>query len=108
MKNVQFVDSENMNTLEQYGASLLSAMISLKTLEAFHLTAFKKGLLDEDESETGKTICWEIQRLLTLYKTQVQHVVERTSLNEDEVLDTLKSMMPNFKFKKRRKNVKKL
>ena len=104
MKNVVFVDAENISSLEEYGASLLSAMVSLKTLEAFHISAFKKGLLDVDEAETGNTICWEIKRLLALYQTQINHVLDRTSLNEDQVLDSLKSMMPNFKIPRKSKN----
>ena len=74
MKDIQFVNAEELQTLEQYGASLLSSLISLKTLESFHIAAFNKGLLDEDEAETGKTICWEIQRLVALYKTQIENV----------------------------------
>ncbi len=97
MKEIKFVDSKNLTTLEEYGTSLLSAMISLKTLESFHLSAFRKGLLDEHEMETGKTICWEIQRLLSLYKTQVNHVLDRSELNEEDILTKLKALMPDIK-----------
>ncbi len=109
MKEVSFVNADELETLEQYGASLLSAMISLRTLESFHIAAFNKGLLDEDESETGKTICWEIHRLVALYKTQIEHVLDRTELKEEEILLSLKSMMPNIQLPKRKytKKVKK-
>src|ERR1044071_5772989 len=97
MKEIKFVNAESLSTLEEYGAALLSSLISLKTLEAFHIAAFNKGLLDEDEAETGKTICWEIQRLIALYKTQIENVLDRTELKEEEILQSLRSMMPDIK-----------
>lgn len=102
MKEIQFVDAKQMKTLEHYAASLLSGMISLRTLSTFHLAAFNKGLLDEDESETGKTLCWEIQRLLALYQTQINHVLDRTELNEKDIIHSLKMMMPNVKIPKKK------
>ena len=106
MKDIQFVSAEGLENLEQYGASLLSSIISLKTLESFHIAAFNKGLLDDDEAETGKTICWEIQRLLALYKTQIENIMDRTELNEQQVIDGLREMMPNVKIPRKRKKVK--
>ncbi len=107
MKDIQFVNAEDLETLEQYGAALLSSMISLRTLESFHIAAFNKGLLDEDEAETGKTICWEIHRLMALYKTQIENILDRTELSEKEVIDSLRAMMPGVKIPRKRKNVKK-
>lgn len=107
MKEIKFVNAEDLNSLEDYGAALLSSLISLKTLEAFHIVAFNKGLLDEDEAETGKTICWEIQRLIALYKTQIENVLDRTNLSEEEVLKSLKAIMPNVKIpRKKKKNAR--
>lgn len=100
MKEVKFVNADELSTIEQYGAALLSSMISLKTLESFHIAAFTKGILDDDETETSKTICWEIQRLMSLYKTQIQNVLDRTNLSEKEVMNSLKSMIPNAKLPK--------
>lgn len=108
MKDVQFVNAEDLETLEQYGAALLSSIISLKTLESFHIAAFNKGILDEDEAETGKTIVWEIHRLLALYKTQLENIMDRTELDETMVIDSLRSMMPNIKIPRKRKYVKKV
>ncbi len=107
MKDAQFVSAKDMKTLEEYGAALISSMISLKTLESFHIVAFDKGLLDEDEAETGKTMCWEIQRLLSLYKTQIEHILDRTELDQDQVLSNLKSLMPNVKIPRKKKEIKK-
>ena len=108
MKEIQFVNAGELTSLEQYGAALLSSLISLKTLESFHIAAFNKGLLDDDESETGKTICWEIQRLIALYKTQIENVLDRTELKEEDILQSLKAMITNIKIPRKRKNIKKL
>lgn len=107
MKEFSFVNADELSTLEEYGAALLSSIISLKTLEGFHIAAFNKGILDEDEAETGKTICWEIQRLLALYKTQVENVLDRTELNQDQIIENLRKMMPEVKIPRKRKNTKK-
>lgn len=107
MKEVKFVNAEDLSSLEEYGAALLSSMISLRTLEGFHIAAFNKGLLDDDEAETGKTICWEIQRLMSLYKTQIENILDRTELSEEQVLQSLKAMMPNVKIPRKRKYTKK-
>lgn len=106
MKEITFVNSGSLETLEQYGAALVSGMLCLKTLEGFHIAAFKQGLLDEDEQETGKTICWEIQRLLSLYKTQVHHVLDRTAVDEAQILEALKKLMPAVKIPRRKKHAK--
>ena len=104
MKNPQFVNAKDLKTLEQYGAALLSSMISIRTLEAFNIEAMKKGLLNEDELETAKTICWELQRLMALYKTQIGHITERTELDEKAVIATLTEMMKEKTPKPRKKS----
>ena len=103
MKDVQFVNSSEVKTIEQYGAALLVGLISLKTLGGFHVTALNRGLLDEDEMESAKTILWEIERLHNLYRVQMQHVLDRTNLSEDEVLASFRSTLPNVKVPRKRK-----
>lgn len=103
MKEIQFVNAQDLQTIEEYAACLLSGMISLKTLEAYHINAFKKGILDEDEQENMKTICWELQRLLNLYQTQINHVLDRTNLSEKDILENLKKIMPKINVPRKRK-----
>lgn len=103
MKDMKFVNASELETLEEYGAALLSSMISLRTLKQFHISAFQKGLLDTDEEECGKTLCWEIDRLLLLYKKQIENICERTELDEKTVLDSLKALMPEIKIPRKRK-----
>lgn len=106
MKEVKFVNAEDISSVEDYAAALLTGMISLKTLENYHYAAYNKGLLDEDEGEVGKTICWEIQKLLKLYKTQIENVLDRSELNEEDILKSFKSTMPDVKIPRKKKTVK--
>ena len=101
--HVQFVTAENLKTVEQYGAALLSSMISLRTLESFHIAAFEKGLLQEDEEECMKTMCWEIRRLMSLYKTQMENVLERCDLDQEKVISSLRMLMPDVKMPRKKK-----
>ncbi len=103
MKEINFVNAEDLATLEHYAASLLSSMISLRTLESFEIAAFKKGLLNDDEIETSKTIVWEIHRLLALFQTQLKHVLDKTEIDEQQIVDSLRKMMPNVKIPRKRK-----
>lgn len=100
---MKFVSADELETLEQYGAAILSSMISLRTLEQFHISAFQKGILDTDEEECAKTICWELHRLMALYQKQVEHICDRTELDEKTVLDNLKALMPDVKIPRKRK-----
>lgn len=102
MEKFNFVRANDLKTLGDYGASLLTGLASLKTLERFHVVAYQAGLLDADEQETGKTICWEIQRLISLYQTQMKHILERTNINEQEIVDKLQALMPALKLPKKK------
>ncbi len=107
MREISFVNAEDLEDLEQYAASLVSSMVSLRTLESFHIAALNKGFLDEDETETCKTMCWEIQRLMNLYKTQIENVIDRTEINEEQIIESFRKMMPGVKIPRKRKYTKK-
>lgn len=106
MSDFKIVKPNELQTLEEYGASLLFGAASLKTLEAYQLEAFKKGLFDDDEKETSKTICWEIQRLLALYKNQLAKIQERTGFDEAGAINNFRKVMPEVTIprKRRKKN----
>ena len=105
--DIKLVNADEMETLEHYGAALLTSMLSLKTLEKYQLIAFKKGILSDDEKECSKTICWEIQRLLGLYKSQMGYVLERTGLDEQQIIDGLRSSFPEIKMPRKKETKKK-
>lgn len=103
MKGLTFVAADQMKTLEEYAASNLAAMIYLKYMETYHVAAFKAGLFETDEEECSKTIIWEIQRLLSLYKTQNKYICDRSSFDQEAALALLKKQMPGIKIPKKRK-----
>lgn len=106
MKEVNFVNADELKTLEEYGAALLSSMISLKTLRQFHISVFKLGLLDDGEVKNAETICWRIDQLLTSYKEQVENILERTQMKEEDILQSLRKIMPQAKIPRKRKETK--
>lgn len=88
-----FVNTNEVKSLEQYAAALLTSMLSIKTLEAFHITAYNEGILDEDDAELSKTICWELRRLMGLYTQMINSVCEKVpDLEEEKLLQTLRTM----------------
>ncbi len=103
MTEFNFVNAIDLNSVEDYGAALLVGIASLKTLEAYHTEAFKKGLFDSVEEETSKTIIWEIQRLIALYKTQLQKVIEKTGFDEQEAINKFRRIMPKIPIPKKKK-----
>lgn len=104
MNDLQFLDAEKIHSLEQYAASLLTSMISLRSLEQYHIVAMSRGLLDEDESETCKTICWELRRLMNLYLKQFEDISDRAPIDEEKVMKKLQSIMPDVKKKRIRRS----
>lgn len=82
------------DTIEKYAATLIAGVASLKTLENQHILAYKAGILDEDESETAKSIQWEIRRLITLYNTQMKNVLDRTKITQEDIINEFKKLMP--------------
>lgn len=96
MSDIRFVCAEKLENLEDYATSLLTGIASLKTLGAYHVKAVDSGLLDQDEEEMANSILWELKRVLHMYKTQMQNVLERTSINEDQIIAEFKKISPEF------------
>jgi len=108
MKPLQLVDASKVDNIEEYATSMLAMTVTLKTLEAYHLTALKKGFLDDDEKECASTILWEIQRLMSLYQTQMKNVLDRSELNQELIIKMLHESYPEIQLpKKPRKRKKK-
>lgn len=101
MKDIAFVAAENIETLEHYAAAIVSCMVSLRSLENYHLHAHSKGILQEDEDETCKTICWEFQRIAKLHITQFEQIARRCDIDESKIIASLQQLLN--KPKKRRK-----
>jgi len=89
-----FVDSKNLKTLEQYAIALVSGMISLKTLENYHIRANEIGILTEDLICRANTIVWDIRRDIKLYRDQLESVLELLpdTFNAETIIHTLKDL----------------
>lgn len=108
MKEIRFVDAEDLKTNEDYITALLTGMASLKTLYAYHLCALDKGLLQkEDELKLAESIRFGIDSLLRLYKAQVENMLDKSEVTQDEIMDAFRARMPNVKIPRKKKTVKK-
>ena len=92
--------AKDIKTLEQYVTALLTAMISLQSLEGYEVEALSKGFLQSDEEETSKSICWELRRLMTLYTKQCEQVLERAPMDTAKVITELQAMIKPKRRKK--------
>jgi len=103
MTDIKFVTADNLKSLEQYGAALICGMLTIRTQESFHIAAYEKGLFEEDEEECSKTICYELRRLMALYKKQMENILERCEIDENQVIEALRTMAPDVKKPRKRK-----
>jgi hypothetical protein len=73
---IKYVDSKDMKNLEDYATSMITALISLRTLEGYHIAAVKLGILKEDQACRSNTIVWDFIRLRKLLTDQLESVLE--------------------------------
>jgi len=90
--DLTYVDSKSLKTLEDYAQSLLEGILSLKTLESFHIKAVEIGILPDDLSCRANTIIWDLRRDIKLYMEQLSSVLELVpdDFNEHSMIDKLK------------------
>ena len=103
MPNIKFVDAEEMTTAEDYATALICGVATLKTLELYHTTAFNKGLLSEAEAECGQSIVFNIRQVMKLYQKQLESLLEKSPLNEDEIVEHFRNIMPLIKVPRKRR-----
>jgi len=80
-----YVDAKNLKTLEQYAVALISAFMSLKTLESFEAKAVDLGILTEDLSCRANTIVWDLRRLMAIYLAQAETTLQLINPEEMDV-----------------------
>jgi len=96
MKDIRFVNAEDLETNEDYITSLLTGMASLRTLYAYHLCAFDKGLLQKhDEVKLAENIRLNIDNLLRLYQAQVENMLDKSKVTQQEIINEFRTRMPN-------------
>lgn len=107
MVQIRLVDAKDLETLEDYATSLLTGVASLKTLECYHLHAFNKGILEEDEIKLCESIRHDLERLMRLYITQMENILDRTNITQEDILNELRKIMPEIPIPRKRKYQKK-
>lgn len=89
---VTYVEPNSLKNLEGYAVALVTGMLSLKTLENFHIKAVDIGILKEDQTCRCNTIVWDIRRCIKLYQDQLESVLELlpSDFNAQAIVEMLK------------------
>lgn len=66
----------SVKSLEEYAVSLVTGMISLKTLENYHIAAVHAGILKDDQETLANAMVWDIRRNIQMYQRQLDSVLE--------------------------------
>lgn len=70
------VEPKNLKSLEDLSVFLTAGMLSLMTLQNIQVRAIEIGIMKEDQNERANTIVWDIRRLINLYQTQLDSILE--------------------------------
>ncbi len=90
--DLTYVDEKKLRTLEDYAVFLGTAMISLTTLQNCEIKAIEIGILPEDMNVRANTIIWDLRRLITLYRMQLEHALDLVpdDFNASAIIEKLK------------------
>lgn len=90
--DLTYVDEKKLRTLEDYAVFLGTAMISLTTLQNYDIRAIEIGILPEDMNVRANTIIWDLRRLITLYRMQLEHALDLVpdDFNASAIIEKLK------------------
>jgi hypothetical protein len=91
--NANFVNIEDIKTLEDYLIHLGMLGIGVRTLQETNTHAIKIGILNDDEIENAKTIIHEINRLFTTLDDQVKLVLSRTDKDSNNLNTRIKEIL---------------
>lgn len=98
-KNPQ--DLTKISSLDDYIKLLLISLMYIKLMEETNIQGFKAGILQDDETETNKTILWEIKRLGNLICTMISQIAERGNIDPETIVSTINAKYKtNLKFNK--------
>jgi hypothetical protein len=104
MSKINFINNQQINCLEDYISACLISMASLQTLGGYQLVASETGLLEEDEFKTSEVILANIKALLIVYRSQVENLLDRTQITEQEILSEVQKHVPRLQIPKKRNN----
>jgi hypothetical protein len=78
-----------METIEQYITMCAMSIISLESLEQYHIRAVELGILKEDQVCLANSLVWDLRRLQKLYKDQAESLLDLVPAGFD-VQETIK------------------
>lgn len=88
-----FVSSDKLKTLEQYLCSLISGLISMRSLDAYQDKALTLGILPDECEDYARGMMYETRRLIQIYQKMIQLVEERVELDVETVLEQFQEMV---------------
>lgn len=90
--DLTYVDAKNLKSLEHYAVALVMGILTLNTLETYHIRAEDLGILEEDMSCRANTIIWDLRRNMKLYHDQLKSVLELLpeDFTPDSIIESLK------------------
>jgi hypothetical protein len=90
--DLTYVDEKKLKTLEDYAVFIGTAMLTLTTLQNYEIRAIEIGILPEDMNTRSNTLIWDIRRLITMYKVQLEHVLDLVpdDFNASAIIEKLK------------------
>lgn len=90
--DLTYVDEKKLKTLEDYAVFLGTAMLSLTTLQNYDIKAIEIGILPEDMNVRANTLVWDLRRLITMYKVQLEHALDLVpdDFNASAIIEKLK------------------
>lgn len=88
-----FVDEKSLKSLEDLAVFLTSGMLSMITLQNIQVRALEIGIMKEDQAERANTIIWDLRRLIKLYQTQTESILEMLpdDFNAVAIIEKLKA-----------------
>lgn len=78
---LEFINANDLKTLEHYLVALGTGLLSLKTLETFHLKALEIGILDEAEMQQVLYTVQSLRIIFQSYKKLMDTITERLPEN---------------------------
>ncbi len=74
--DLKIVEARKMKSLEEYSMALVLGLISLQTLDSYHVRAIELGILKEDMACQANTIAWDLRRAMKQYRDQLESVLD--------------------------------
>ncbi len=69
-------DVKSLKSLEDLAVYLTVGMLSIMTLQNTQIRAIEIGIMKEDQAERANVMIWDLRRLINLYQTQLESVLE--------------------------------